>query len=70
MKLNQLRQEYSKTKNFVQVSQYIPTRFDDIRNDIAAEQAEKYYKTIISNTQNISKYKLGDVVGKILNQIV
>ena len=70
MKLSQLRQTYSKTKNFVQVNQYIPTRFDDIRKDIAAEQAEKYYKAIASNTKNNSTYKLGDVAGKILNQIV
>lgn len=50
----------------------IPTRFDDITNEIAAEKMEKYYR---QNEQKIiSTYTLGNVLsqelGNLLNKVI
>lgn len=50
----------------------IPTRFDDITKEIAAEKMEKYYRQ--NETNSTSTYTLGNVLseelGDLLNKVI
>lgn len=52
------------------LAKHMPTRFDDINKEIAAERAEKYYKAVASKVSDTSTYKLGDKIGNLLDKIV
>ena len=72
MNINIANQVLNVVKNIERKSDKIPTRFDDIINDIAAERMEKYYRQ--NNTSVTSTYTLGSVLnselGNLLNKVV
>lgn len=56
-------------KNVERLSKNIPTRFDDITNEIVKENMEKYYKSVESK-EPVKYFKLGDMLGDKLNKII
>lgn len=56
-------------KNVEHLSKNIPTRFDDIRNDITKENMKKYYKSVESK-EPVKYIKLGDILGSKLDKII
>lgn len=52
----------------------IPTRFDDIQNEIIREKmknsVEAYKKYVNQTESQIETYKLGDILGEKLNEII
>ncbi len=52
----------------------IPTRFDDIQNEIVREKmknsVEAYKKYVNQTESQIETYKLGDILGEKLNEII
>lgn len=70
--MNVTNQALKVMENVEKKSGKIPTRFDDIINDIAAERMEKYYRQ--NDTSVTSKYTLGSVLnselGNLLNKVI
>lgn len=60
-----------------QFTERIPTRYDDITDEIAADNLRikfsaynKYQDSLSQNRENMTSYKLGDVLGEKLNKII
>ncbi len=48
----------------------VPTRFDDIQKEIKMEKIAKYFNQKPNTQIKEGSYKIEDVLGKTLNQIV